>query len=68
MASIKTNNTDRNKVSVQEPVQHHGFVSASEEERLKKDIYRPDMEKLSLFTQMLRRNALLKKAKITHAS
>jgi len=38
----------------------------SEEERLRQDIFRPDMEKLHLFTQMLRMNALLKKGKITH--
>jgi len=38
----------------------------SETERLRRDIYRPDMEKLKLFTQMLRANALFKKAKITH--
>jgi hypothetical protein len=35
-------------------------------ERLRRDIYRPDIEKLRLFTQMLRANALFKKAKITH--
>ena len=40
--------------------------SQGEIDRLKRDIYRPDMEKLKLFTQMLRTNALLKKAKITH--
>ncbi|HEY4875491.1 MAG TPA: hypothetical protein VIH86_07965 [Puia sp.] len=34
--------------------------------RLRRDIYRPDMEKLKLFTQMLRTNALFKRAKITH--
>jgi len=38
----------------------------TETERLKRDIYRPDMEKLQLFTQMLRRNAILKKAIIRH--
>jgi hypothetical protein len=38
----------------------------TEIERLKRDIYRPDMEKLQLFTQMLRRNVLLKKAAIRH--
>lgn len=38
----------------------------TEEERLLRNIYRPDMEKLHLFTQMLRVNALYKKAKITH--
>jgi hypothetical protein len=34
--------------------------------RLRRDIYRSDIEKLKLFTQMLRTNALFKKAKITH--
>jgi hypothetical protein len=38
----------------------------SEIERLRRDIYRPDMEKLKLFAQMLRANALYKKAKVTH--
>jgi hypothetical protein len=38
----------------------------NETERLKRDIYRPDMEKLRLFTKMLRTNALLKKAVIHH--
>lgn len=37
-----------------------------ERERLKRDIYRSDIEKLQLFTQMLRQNALFKKAKIIH--
>jgi hypothetical protein len=38
----------------------------TETERLKRDIYRSDMEKFRLFTQMLRRNAALKKAVIRH--
>ena len=38
----------------------------NETERLKRDIYRPDMEKLRLFTKMLRTNALLKNAIIHH--
>jgi hypothetical protein len=38
----------------------------NESERLKRDIYRPDMEKLRLFTKMLRTNALLKKAIVHH--
>jgi hypothetical protein len=38
----------------------------TEEDRLRKDIYRPDMEKLHLFTQMLRINNLFKKARVTH--
>lgn len=42
------------------------IVQITETERLKRDIYRPDMEKLQLFTKMLRTNALLKKAVIRH--
>lgn len=42
------------------------LIEESEIERLKRDIYRPDMEKFKLFTQMLRTNAMLKRAKITH--
>lgn len=37
-----------------------------ETERLRRDIFRSDMEKLILFTRMLRTNALFKKAVITH--
>ena len=37
-----------------------------EKERIKRDIYRPDIEKLKLFTRMLRQNLLFKKAKIVH--
>ena len=42
------------------------LTQLTETERFKRDIYRPDMEKLQLFTQMLRANALLKKAVIHH--
>jgi hypothetical protein len=41
-------------------------INESEDERLRRDIYRPDMEKFQLFMQMLRNNAVYKKAKITH--
>jgi len=41
-------------------------MTEAEIERLKRDIYRPDMEKFRLFTEMLRRNAVLKKAVIQH--
>ena len=41
-------------------------VQDADTERLRRNIYRSDMEKLSLFTKMLRRNALYKKAKVTH--
>jgi hypothetical protein len=37
-----------------------------EKERIRRDVYRPDLEKLKLFTRMLRQNALFKKAKVTH--
>jgi hypothetical protein len=46
--------------------QVENLSNLNETERLKRDIYRPDMEKLRLFTQMLRTNALLKKAVIHH--
>jgi len=39
---------------------------STELERLLRDMNRPDMEKLQLFTQMLRTNSLLKKAIINH--
>lgn len=42
------------------------LTPVNETERLKRDIYRSDMEKLRLFTEMLRTNALLKKAVIHH--
>lgn len=41
-----------------------GFVHKSEDDRLRENIFRSPMEKLSLFTQMLRREALYKKANI----
>ena len=37
-----------------------------ERERLWQDIQRSDMEKLRLFTAMLRKEALFKKAVVTH--
>lgn len=60
--SIPSNNVEE----AQAPF--YGFVSKSEEEKLLEDMYRPDMEKLQLFTRMLRRNAMLKKAVIHHKS
>jgi hypothetical protein len=42
------------------------LIQLTEIERLKKDIYRPDMEKFRLFTKMLRTNLLFKKAVIHH--
>jgi len=42
------------------------LIQETELERLKRNMYMPDKEKLQDFTRMLRTNALLKKAKITH--
>ena len=52
--------------SVEEPSRQYGFVNISEDDKLREDIYRSDMEKLQLFVKMLRRNALLDKAIIKH--
>lgn len=38
----------------------------TETDRLRRDIFRPDMEKFLLFTQMLRTNAMFNNAKVTH--
>lgn len=56
---------DKEKIILQETDTTFIF-SANETERLKRDIYRSDIEKLRLFTQMLKTNNLLKKARITH--
>jgi hypothetical protein len=48
------------------PLTPENLIQLTETERFKRDIYRPDMEKFRLFTEMLRRNALLKKAIIRH--
>jgi hypothetical protein len=37
-----------------------------EKERIRRDVYRSDVEKLKLFTRMLKQNALFKRAKVTH--
>jgi hypothetical protein len=42
------------------------IINESEEERLLRKINRPDMEKFLSFTKMLRKNRMLKLAKITH--
>ena len=49
-----------------EKVASDASFNEGEIDRLRRDIYRPDMEKFKLFTQMLRANALFKKAKVTH--
>lgn len=49
----------------EEPVPY-GNADEQEESRLLRIMNMSDIEKLKSFTQMLRRNALYKKAKITH--
>ena len=44
------------------PTEKPGFVHESEDERLLRDIFRSDLEKLHLFTQMIRRSRIYKKA------
>jgi hypothetical protein len=50
----------------EEPTARYGFAYQSDEEKLRRDISRPDIEKLQLFTRMLRKNATLAKAVISH--
>jgi hypothetical protein len=40
--------------------------NVSDNERLRRDVFRSDMDKLKLFTKMLRTNNILNKAVITH--
>jgi len=60
-------NTDPDESMLNEPEESYtansstkstGFVFESDDDRLIKDANRPDLEKLQLFTQMLRRNAI----------
>jgi hypothetical protein len=50
----------------EEQASYTGFIHKSEDERLRENIFRPPIEKLQLFTRMLRREALYKKANIIH--
>jgi hypothetical protein len=54
------------KQTIQEQASTPKVSAMDEQEKLLRDIYRPDIEKLHLFTQMLRVNALFKKAKVSH--
>jgi hypothetical protein len=68
---VRKNNSDNdqpsNKVNEAEVLyqlayesQKNGFVYETEDDRLLKDASRSGIEKLQLFTQMIRRNRLLK--------
>ena len=65
MQQTKNKNIEQGN-SVEKAALTYGFISKSEEEKLKEDKFRSDIEKLQLFTRMLRRNAFLNKAVITH--
>lgn len=54
-----------NKTIVVPPVNSNIEIE-TEEQRLRRNIFRSDMEKFQLFTKMLRANALYKRVKITH--
>lgn len=54
------------KKSMRQLTDKISIISSEEKDRLRRDIYRADTEKLKLFTQMLRTNNLLKRAKVTH--
>ena len=63
--SAETTNQENENLASQEPsASSQGFfVHESEDERLLRDIHRPPMEKLMLFTQMIRRERMLKQGK-----
>jgi hypothetical protein len=56
----------RKKPENRKEATHAAQLTEKESEQLRKDIFRSDMEKLKLFTEMLRKEALFKKAVITH--
>jgi hypothetical protein len=49
----------------EDQTEYADFVHKSEDEKLREDVLRSPLEKLHLFTKMLRRESVLKKAKIT---
>jgi hypothetical protein len=60
-----TESSFENTNLVQEPAQQYiGFIDKSENDKLRENMFRSPLEKLHLFTQMLRRESVLKNAKI----
>jgi hypothetical protein len=57
---------EEDKNIIHEPDATYQTLKDAEEKRLREDVFRSDIEKFRLFTQMLRTNAILKKAVITH--
>jgi hypothetical protein len=64
MSKNGANKTTQN--ILKEDVSSYGFAHKSEIEKLKENVFRSDKEKFLLFSKMLRRSAMLKKAVITH--
>jgi hypothetical protein len=54
------------KNSIEKVTPDSALMDIKEIERLRRNIYRSDMEKLKLFSQMLPTNSLFKKAKVIH--
>lgn len=65
---MKDNQKDIENLLNEPSVSYTGFAHLSEDEKLLKDALRPDIEKLQLFTKMLRRNTALNKAVISTKS
>ena len=64
MEAEKTNHEQENPSTEGPSEDAQGFfLHESEDERLLRDIHRPPMEKLMLFTQMIRRERMLKQGK-----
>ena len=63
MNNLNKGQQDLNQLNEQQPA-YAGFVYQSEDDKLKEDVMRSPIEKLQLFTKMLRREALFKKATI----
>jgi hypothetical protein len=60
----KLNVENINLVNKEQP-EYIGFIQKSEDEKLRDDVFRSPIDKLQLFTKMLHRESVLKKAKIS---
>jgi hypothetical protein len=65
MKQYQSDKEEQKNVLKEDPVPY-GNAEEQEEARLLRIMNMSDIEKLKSFTQMLRRNAMYKKAKVTH--
>ena len=65
MKQYQSDKEEQKNVLREEPVPY-GNAEEQEEARLLRIMNMSDIEKLRSFTQMLRRNAMYKKARVTH--